>query len=279
MSLEAPLPPLDLRAPSPTTADDRRAGQPVAVSIAGLRKTFGDKVVLDDVDLEIRRGEFVVLLGPSGTGKTTLLRLLTGLEKPNSGTVLVPPRRTTVYQEPRLIPSKRVLGNVTVGQPRTAGNRERARQALAEVNLDGKTRQWPATLSGGEAQRVALARALVREPELLLLDEPFAALDALTRLQMQDLVGDLVARHRPAVLLVTHDVDEAVRLADRVLILDEGRFAVDTDVDLARPRDRTDPESLRYRAAFLAELGVGRTTSTVATSPRSISAGTPRSTR
>ncbi len=115
-----------------------------------------------------------------------------------------------------------------------------------------------ATLSGGEAQRVALARALVREPELLLLDEPFAALDALTRLQMQDLVGDLVARHRPAVLLVTHDVDEAVRLADRVLILNEGSFAVDVDIDLARPRDRNDPEALRYRAAFLAELGVGR---------------------
>ncbi|MGW0042579.1 ABC transporter ATP-binding protein [Rhodococcus sp. NPDC003348] len=265
MSPEAPLPPLARRAQTATAANDRRAGQPVAVSISGLRKTFGDKVVLDGVDLEIRRGEFVVLLGPSGTGKTTLLRLLTGLEKPDAGTVLVPTRRTTVYQEPRLIPSKRVLGNVTVGQSRTSETRERAARALAEVNLDGKARQWPATLSGGEAQRVALARALVREPELLLLDEPFAALDALTRLQMQDLVGDLVARHRPAVLLVTHDVDEAVRLADRVLILNEGRFAVDTDIDLARPRDRTDPESLRYRAAFLSELGVGRTTSPTTT--------------
>lgn len=265
MSTEAPLPSLAPRTQTAVTANDRRAGQPVAVSITGLHKAFGDKVVLDGVDLEIRRGEFVVLLGPSGTGKTTLLRLLTGLEKPDSGQVLVPSRRTTVYQEPRLIPSKRVLGNVTVGQPRSADTRDRGTQALAEVNLDGKARQWPATLSGGEAQRVALARALVREPELLLLDEPFAALDALTRLQMQDPVGDLVARHRPAVLLVTHDVDEAVRLADRVLILNEGRFAVDTDIDLARPRDRTDPESLRYRAAFLAELGVGRTTTPTTT--------------
>ncbi|MFC7449741.1 ABC transporter ATP-binding protein [Rhodococcus daqingensis] len=259
------LPPLAVRERTATAARDRRAGEPVAVSLRGVRKAFGDKTVLDGVDLEIHRGEFVVLLGPSGTGKTTLLRLLTGLERPDAGKILVPGQRTTVYQEPRLIPSKRVLANVTVGQRRTAQNRDRAARSLAEVNLEAKARQWPATLSGGEAQRVALARALVREPELLLLDEPFAALDALTRLQMQDLVGDLVARHRPAVLLVTHDVDEAVRLADRVLILNEGRFAVDVDIDLARPRDRTDPESLRYRAAFLTELGVGRTASPTTT--------------
>ncbi|WP_433634685.1 ABC transporter ATP-binding protein [Nocardia sp. CA-120079] len=234
-----------------------RATAPVAVRITGLRKAFGDKIVLDGVDLTIRRGEFVVLLGPSGTGKTTLLRLLTGLETPDAGQVLVPAVRTTVYQEPRLIPSKRVLANVTVGQRRSKQTREAGLRALAEVHLDGKARQWPATLSGGEAQRAALARALVREPELLLLDEPFAALDALTRLQMQDLVGELVTRHHPAVLMVTHDVDEAVRLADRVLILDRGRFAVDTEIDLAHPRDGNDPAALRYRAAFLAELGVG----------------------
>ncbi|MFB8001568.1 ABC transporter ATP-binding protein [Nocardia sp. NPDC056000] len=227
-----------------------------AVSITGLRKSFGDKTVLDGVDLTIERGEFTVLLGPSGTGKTTLLRLLTGLEAPDAGQVLVPSRRTTVYQEPRLIPSKRVLANVIVGQRRSRETREAGLRALAEVNLDGKARQWPATLSGGEAQRAALARALVREPELLLLDEPFAALDALTRLQMQDLVGDLVARHRPAVLMVTHDVDEAIRLADRVLILDRGRFAVDTVIDLPRPRDRADAETLRLRAEFLDHLGV-----------------------
>ncbi|MET9030594.1 ATP-binding cassette domain-containing protein [Nocardia sp. NPDC004168] len=241
--------------------------EPVAVSITGLRKSFGAKTVLDGVDLTIRRGEFVVLLGPSGTGKTTLLRLLTGLEAPDAGQVLVPARRTTVYQEPRLIPSKRVLANVIVGQRRSRRNREAGLRALAEVNLDGKARQWPATLSGGEAQRAALARALVREPELLLLDEPFAALDALTRLQMQDLVGDLVARHRPAVLMVTHDVDEAIRLADRVLILDKGRFAVDVDIDVARPRDRADPETLHFRSLFLSRLGVGSTTS----APRSAS--------
>ncbi|MFF0543780.1 ABC transporter ATP-binding protein [Nocardia thailandica] len=239
------------KAPAPTGT------APVAVSITGLRKAFGDKTVLDGIDLTIRRGEFVVLLGPSGTGKTTLLRLLTGLEQPDAGTVLVPPRRTTVYQEPRLIPSKRVLANVVVGQRRSRQTREAGLRALAEVHLDGKAGQWPATLSGGEAQRAALARALVREPELLLLDEPFAALDALTRLQMQDLVGDLVARHRPAVLMVTHDVDEAIRLADRVIILDRGRFAVDTVIDLPRPREHTTPESLHHRTEFLARLGVG----------------------
>ncbi|MFE3104685.1 ABC transporter ATP-binding protein [Nocardia tengchongensis] len=249
------------------TAVESRNRSPVAVSITGLRKTFGDKTVLDGIDLTIRRGEFVVLLGPSGTGKTTLLRLLTGLELPDAGQVLVPAARTTVYQEPRLIPSKRVLPNVIVGQRRSRETREAGLRALAEVQLDGKARQWPATLSGGEAQRAALARALVREPELLLLDEPFAALDALTRLQMQDLVGDLVARHRPAVLMVTHDVDEAVRLADRVLVLDRGRFAVDTEIELPHPRDRTDPAALRYQAAFLAQLGVGRTTENPRSTP------------
>lgn len=255
---ESALPPLAERNPSPATAADRRAGEPVAVRLTGVRKTFGDKTVLDGVDLTVHRGEFVVLLGPSGTGKTTLLRLLSGQLAPDEGTVEVPPARTSVYQEPRLIPNKRVLRNVTIGQPRGRDTDERALAALREVNLGEKARQWPATLSGGEAQRVALARALVREPRLLLLDEPFAALDALTRLQMQDLVGDLVARHRPAVLMVTHDVDEAVRLADRVIVLHGGAFVLDEDIELVRPRDRADPAALDYRTRLLSHLGVGR---------------------
>ncbi|RFS87398.1 ABC transporter ATP-binding protein [Actinomadura spongiicola] len=230
----------------------------VAVRVRGLHKAFGGKRVLDGIDLEVRRGEFFALLGPSGTGKTTLLRLLAGLERPDAGTVLTAPRVTTVYQEPRLVVARRVLANVTLGLPRSA--REKGGRALAEVGLGGRERAWPATLSGGEAQRVALARALVRDPQVLLLDEPFAALDALTRLQAQDLVAELCARHRPAVVLVTHDVDEAVRLADRVAVLDDGVFAVDRAIDLPRPRDATsavtDPAVLEHRRELLTRLGV-----------------------
>jgi len=229
-----------------------------AVHVRRLRKTFGTKVVLDGADLDVARGEFVALLGTSGTGKTTLLRILAGLELPdqNHSLVLVPKLRTTVYQEPRLVPSMRVAANVAIGQPRSKETRAAAERALAEVGLSSHARAWPATLSGGEAQRVALARALVREPQLLLLDEPFGALDALTRLQMQDLVADLCAVHRPAVVLVTHDVDEAIRLADRILILRDGRFVVNVRLDIPAPRDRNDVRFLDQRRSLLAEMGV-----------------------
>jgi sulfonate transport system ATP-binding protein len=227
---------------------------PVAVHVEGLRKSFGGRAVLDGVDLDISRGEFLALLGASGAGKTTLLRILGGLDTADSGTVLVPQQRTIVFQEPRLIPSKRVLANVIVGLSRNAA--PRGERALTEVGLASHARNWPHTLSGGEAQRVALARALVREPELLLLDEPFAALDALTRLRMQDLVGSLVEQHRPAVLLVTHDVDEAIRLADRVAVLREGRLVTDEPVTAPRPRDSADPAFTRLRRRLLTDLGV-----------------------
>ncbi|MFE2721112.1 ABC transporter ATP-binding protein [Kitasatospora sp. NPDC059327] len=239
-------------APTPGGVD---LGAP-AVHLRGLRRVFGTRAVLDGVDLSIARGEFVALLGASGTGKTTLLRILGALDKADAGTVLVPPVRTVVFQEPRLVPSKRVLANVTVGLPRGAATRETALRALAEVGLEKHADAWPATLSGGEAQRAALARALVREPQLLLLDEPFAALDALTRLRMQDLVGDLVRRHRPAVLLVTHDVEEAVRLADRVAVLRDGRLVRDERVAVDRPRDPADPAFADLRRRLLADLGV-----------------------
>jgi sulfonate transport system ATP-binding protein len=229
---------------------------PIAVHARDVRKTFGDRPVLAGVDLEIRRGEFVALLGTSGTGKTTLLRILAGLEIADQGLVLVPKARTTVYQEPRLVPSLRVGANVTIGQPRGPETRRAAEKALAEVGLARHAKVWPATLSGGEAQRVALARALVREPSLLLLDEPFASLDALTRLQMQDLVRELCAIHRPAVLLVTHDVDEAIRLSHRVLVLRHGRFALDVSIDAPFPRDRETDGLLERRRQLLAALGV-----------------------
>ena len=202
---------------------------PAAVAL-GVSKSFGGRTVLHDLDVTVARGEFVALLGASGSGKTTLLRILAGLEAASAGEVLVPEVRTVVYQEPRLVASMRVWRNVVLGLPRAAATRAAAADALARGRPRAEHADaWPGTLSGGEAQRVALARALVREPELLLLDEPFAALDALTRLKMQDLVADLCARHRPGVLLVTHDVEEAVLLADRVLVLREGRICLDVE--------------------------------------------------
>ncbi|SCF71135.1 ABC transporter ATP-binding protein [Streptomyces sp. Ncost-T10-10d] len=228
-----------------------------AVRVRGLRRLFGDRAVLDGLRLEIARGEFVALLGASGSGKTTLLRILAALDGADGGEVLVPQARTVVFQEPRLVPSKKVLANVTVALPRNRS--EHGLRALAEVGLERHADAWPATLSGGEAQRVALARALVREPELLLLDEPFAALDALTRLRMQDLVGELCRKHRPAVLLVTHDVDEAVRLADRVAVLRDGRLITDDPVTVDRPRDPGDPAFAALRRRLLDDLGVETT--------------------
>jgi sulfonate transport system ATP-binding protein len=235
---------------SVTGIDDR------AVVIQGVTKSFGPRDVLSNLDLTVGRGEFVALLGASGSGKTTLLRVLLGLETTSGGDVFVPEARTTVFQEPRLVASMRVWNNVVIGRPRQSGTRDIAISALREVGLEGHADAWPGTLSGGEAQRVALARALVRQPELLLLDEPFAALDALTRLKMQALVAELCARHRPGVLLVTHDVEEAVLLADRVFVLKDGRISLDLVIDLPRPRRIGGPEFDAFRDRFMAELGV-----------------------
>ena len=232
----------------------------LAVSTSGLSRAFGGRAVLSGLDLAITPGEFVALLGRSGTGKTTLLRILDGLDPGYDGDVLVPQRRAVVFQEPRLMPWQRILPNVALGlQPGAGGRaalRQRSLEALSEVGLANHAHAWPVTLSGGEAQRVALARALVREPQLMLLDEPFGALDALTRTRMQALLQDLCARHRPAVLLVTHDVDEAILLADRVLVLVDGRITLDASVRLDRPRDRGDRAFLALRSRLLGELGV-----------------------
>jgi sulfonate transport system ATP-binding protein len=217
-------------------------------------RRYGERTVLAGLDLEIGRGEFVALLGKSGCGKTTLLRALAGLDPVDGGTLEVPERRTVVFQEHRLLPWWKVWRNVAIGLPRATA-RARAQSALEEVGLDKHANAWPVTLSGGEAQRVALARALVREPELLLLDEPFAALDALTRLRMHGLVRDLTTRHRPAVLLVTHDVDEAILLADRVVTMRDGRIAADHRV-ASEARDRGSAPFAALRHALLGELGV-----------------------
>jgi len=225
-----------------------------AVKVEGFTRRFGQVVVLDGLDLEIARGEFVALLGRSGSGKTTLLRALAGLDSAEGQAVRTPAARAVVFQEPRLLPWKRVWRNVMLGL-HTADAKYRAGASLAEVGLEQRADVWPATLSGGEAQRVALARALVREPQLLLLDEPFASLDALTRLKMHELVLALWRRHAPTVLIVTHDVDEAITLADRVLVLDGGRIAAEEQITLPRPRE-VDATFQAVRRRLLGHLGV-----------------------
>lgn len=226
-----------------------------AVEVRGLSRVFGHNTVLRNLYLSIHPGEFVALLGRSGSGKSTLLRTLAGLDAAPEEVLTVPTAHAVVFQEPRLLPWKRVWQNVTLGL-RETGARARAEAALAEVGLGHRLNAWPLTLSGGEAQRAALARALVRAPQLLLLDEPFAALDALTRLKMQALVGELWKTHRPAVLLVTHDVDEALLLADRVLVLEQGQIGLDVEVHLPRPRRHGTREFEALRTHLLEALGV-----------------------
>ncbi len=225
------------------------------VDIRGLTRSFGGPAILDGIDLTIAKGEFVALLGRSGSGKSTLLRVLAGLDAAPARQLQLPHRRSVVFQEPRLMPWKSVIDNVTLGVKRHDA-RSIAIQTLDDVGLSHRQNAWPLTLSGGEAQRAALARALVREPELLLLDEPFAALDALTRLRMHGLVFDLWRKHKPAVLLVTHDIGEAITLADRILVLENGRFIREIPVTLDHPRRRSAPEASRLEAELLTELGV-----------------------
>jgi sulfonate transport system ATP-binding protein len=224
------------------------------VRLNGFTRRFGDNVVIDNLDLTIAPGEFVALLGASGSGKTTLLRTLAGLDSAADQDVVTPDARAVVFQDARLLPWKRVWRNVALGL-KGSDVRARAEAALNEVGLGHRLDAWPATLSGGEAQRTALARALVREPALLLLDEPFAAVDALTRLKMHELVLSLWREHQPAVLLVTHDVDEAIALADRVLVLDKGKIAAEERIALERPR-HADARFHAIRRRLLAHLGV-----------------------
>jgi sulfonate transport system ATP-binding protein len=226
-----------------------------AVRVRGLSRHFDKRTVLSDLDLDIERGEFVALLGASGCGKSTLLRILAGLDRDIAGDVEVPSRRAVAFQAPRLMPWKLVWRNVVLGLPGRP-DRRRALEALEEVGIGHRADQWPKVLSGGEAQRTSLARALVREPDLLLLDEPFAALDALTRIKAQQLVGELWQRHGCAVLLVTHDVEEAVLLADRVLVMKDGVIAHEEAIGLARPRDVADPAFAAIRGRLLDWLGV-----------------------
>jgi sulfonate transport system ATP-binding protein len=247
-SPHAPHPP----APPPAGLD---------VALTAVAKRFGERQVLARLDLAIPAGQFLAVVGRSGGGKTTLLRLVAGLDRPNAGHVMIAgeaveglqPHVRLLFQEARLLPWQRVLANV--GIARQAGWRKAALAALADVGLADRAGDWPAVLSGGQRQRVALARALVSRPGVLLLDEPFGALDALTRIEMHRLLARIWAEHRFTTILITHDVAEAVALADRVVVLRDGGIALDLAVTLPRPRrEAADPAAAALQSQILDDV-------------------------
>jgi sulfonate transport system ATP-binding protein len=214
----------------------------IGLRLENVSRRIGERSILDDVGLEARAGELIAVVGRSGCGKTTLLRLIAGLDPPSAGSIQLDAATgggvRMVFQEPRLLPWCRVIDNVLLGQPRDDDHQAAGLEVLARVGLQGRAGDWPAVLSGGERQRVALARALVSRPGLLLLDEPLGALDAFTRIEMQTLLENIWLERGFTAVLVTHDVHEAVALADRVVTLAAGRVAASIDVALSRPRDR-----------------------------------------
>lgn len=228
-----------------------------AISSSRLTKSFGPHTVLHSIDLSIAHGEVVALVGKSGSGKSTLLRCLAGLDVEFEGTVTRPDRVSVGFQDARLLPWAHVWKNVVLGDRDDRNlTRHRAEAALGEVELTDKLDAWPSELSGGQQQRVSLARALYRRPRALFLDEPFGALDALTRLNMQSLVLELWKHHAFTTVIVTHEVSEAITLADRIVVLSDGRIADDIPVGLPRPRSHRAPEFGDIREHVLRLLGV-----------------------
>ena len=246
------------------------------VDVRGVGVDFGRGPVLADLDLHVPAGAVHAVLGPSGCGKSTLLRVLAGLTTPTAGHAALggdevvegDERVAVVFQQPRLLPWLDLRANVALGATRrrrhdaSAGSPAEVDELLGRVGLSGYGDYRPSAVSGGMAQRTALARALIARPGALLLDEPFAALDALTRLNMQSLVDELVHEDGTTVVLVTHDVDEAVRLADDVTVLGHAGtgYATAVPIGLPRPRDTTDPaqlaEQARVRARLLRLVGI-----------------------
>ncbi|MBD2504148.1 ATP-binding cassette domain-containing protein [Anabaena azotica] len=230
------------------------------LSLLDLTKSFGKQTVLNSLNLEVVPGEFVAIVGRSGCGKSTLLRLVSGLDKPNSGGILLdgqPFRKLgdsirVMFQDSRLLPWKSVIDNVGLGLHDNW--QEKALWALEKVGLKDRAKEWPSVLSGGQRQRVSLARALVNQPRLLLLDEPLGALDALTRLEMQQLIENLWLERGFTAFLVTHDVDEAVALADRIVVIEAGGIALDLSVNLPRPRNRSSEAFVNIRETVLEQV-------------------------
>ncbi|MBB3145736.1 sulfonate transport system ATP-binding protein [Phyllobacterium trifolii] len=235
----------------------------VSFSFRNVAKQFGGKAVLQGINLDVYEGQFVAVIGKSGCGKSTLLRLLAGLDKPTSGEIVAgvledEQKRTRImFQEPRLLPWARVAANVGVGLTgieKGEAARKKSLEILAEVGLADRGGDWPSVLSGGQRQRVALARALVGHPSILALDEPLGALDALTRIEMQQLLERIWLAKKFTAVLVTHDVAEAVSLADRVIVIDSGRIALDLAIPVERPRRHASPELAFFERQILDQL-------------------------
>lgn len=229
----------------------------LALKLESVSKQFGNLSVLENLNLEIKPGSFVAIVGRSGCGKSTLLRLISGLDQPDTGTVYYDNQvhrrlngdARVMFQEARLLPWKKVLDNVCLGL--CDQRKDLALEALQHVGLESKAQEWPTVLSGGQRQRVALARALVHEPRLLLLDEPLGALDALTRIEMQRLIEKIWLETGFTAILVTHDISEAITLADRVILLDGGKIDMDVTIDLPRPRHRDHPKWIQLEEEIL----------------------------
>lgn len=240
----------------------KKEGNGLHLVIKNLKKTYGKTQVLKGIDLEIAPGEFVAIVGKSGCGKSTLLRHLAGLEHPTSGAIIqdqeklasINKKARFMFQDARLLPWEKIAANVGVSLGLKGDWREKATIALRQVGLENRANEWPSVLSGGQRQRVSLARALVTHPQLLLLDEPLGALDALTRIEMQELIEAIWQEHQFTAILVTHDVGEAVMLADRIILIEDGKITMNIKVDLPRPRDRGNSKFGKLESTVLTSI-------------------------